>query len=312
MNFAYRSHLAPELIPQRLLDVVNRYPLRIRKPVWGRYVGRHPSMRAGAGQEFRSHLAYTPGDDLRLLDWRAVARRDRLILRQTEAEDELSVVILVDATAGMSYGEKQQVKSTIAFALAAALATTVFRQGDRLGFAVLDGDSRHSEQLKPSSVPRRLHQFFHQLHLCQTRGLQGLCRWSETVKRTQHHLPRRSLVLLISDFLAVDEQGLLSQLASLRARSHNIHLIQVLHRDELTFPWTSHEMLRFDDLCQAYPSITGTGQTLRKQYITRIQHYLQNFRRGCEQNGLGVSTFISDEDVEVAYLRLLQQISGTS
>src|SRR5690606_1369373 len=94
--------------------------------VWGRRFGRHRSARAGVGLDFRDHRPYVPGDDPRRLDWRAVARRERLVLRQTEAEDELSLCIVFDGSGGMAYGESDASPSTsklrAAWAVAGGLA----------------------------------------------------------------------------------------------------------------------------------------------------------------------------------------------
>src|SRR5690606_14139521 len=84
------------ILPADLRELLRTRVLLLQRPVWGRRHGRHRSARAGMGLDFRDHRAYVPGDDPRRLDWRAVARRDRLVLRQTESEDELPVVLVVD------------------------------------------------------------------------------------------------------------------------------------------------------------------------------------------------------------------------
>src|SRR5690606_19327678 len=107
-----------------------------RRPVAGVRHGVHRSLRPGVGRDFRDYRAYVPGDDPRRLDWRAAARSQRLVVRQTESEDELDVLVLADGSGGMDYGEAGQRKWTWAGMVAAALASLALRQSDRFGFAL--------------------------------------------------------------------------------------------------------------------------------------------------------------------------------
>ncbi|MCB9567327.1 MAG: DUF58 domain-containing protein [Myxococcales bacterium] len=86
------------VLPPALRELIRGHALTLGRPVWGQRAGRHRAARAGLGQLFRAHRPYVPGDDPRLLDWRAMARRDRPVLRQTEGEDELALVLLADVS----------------------------------------------------------------------------------------------------------------------------------------------------------------------------------------------------------------------
>src|SRR5687768_727507 len=92
------------VVPPELRELLRGRQLALARPVGGPQAGRHISARSGLGDQVRGHRPYSPGDDPRRLDWRAAARRDRLVLRQTDSEDALSTVLLLDASGGMSYG----------------------------------------------------------------------------------------------------------------------------------------------------------------------------------------------------------------
>ena len=82
--------------------------------------GRRRSPLAGSSMEFADYRRYAPGDDFRRIDWRAYARLERLFLRIFEAEENLTVTILIDCSESMQYG--RPAKASLATALAAALA----------------------------------------------------------------------------------------------------------------------------------------------------------------------------------------------
>ena len=143
------------LLPADLRELLRAHGLRLQRPVWGRRHGRHPSKRAGTGLDFRDHRPYVPGDEPRMLDWRAAARRDRLVLRQTESEVELSCMLLVDHGATMAYGEGMARKSTVVDAVAGALAWLAVRQGDRVGLLLGRDGEMYAFAAYASDLQRR-------------------------------------------------------------------------------------------------------------------------------------------------------------
>ena len=74
-----QSDALATIVPAELQELLRSRNLTLSAPIWGRRHGRHASARAGLGLDFRDHRAYVPGDDPRMLDWRAVARRQRLV-----------------------------------------------------------------------------------------------------------------------------------------------------------------------------------------------------------------------------------------
>src|SRR5258708_22709179 len=82
--------------------------------------GRRRSPLAGSSMEFSDYRRYAPGDDFRRIDWRAYARLERLFLRVFEAEENITVTILIDCSTSMYHGTPA--KSDLAITLAAALA----------------------------------------------------------------------------------------------------------------------------------------------------------------------------------------------
>jgi uncharacterized protein (DUF58 family) len=300
------------VVPPELRDLLRGRQLVLARPVGGPHAGRHTGVRAGLGDQFRGHRPYSPGDDPRRIDWRAVARRDRLVLRQTDAEDALSLVLLVDAGGGMSYGIGSSNKLRHASALAGALAHLALRQGDSLGFGLGRAGELELAQLRPRAGASRLAALAHAL----TREPAGICPWPDLVAAIAPSLPRRSLVLLLSDLLDPDpnkpdaDELLLRNLAALRSRGHDVVLVQVLHRDELEFPWTERGMLRFEDPRGAREPLEGHAPGLRADYLERLHAHLAGLDRGCADAGLHLHRSVSDEPLTGALLALLARLAG--
>lgn len=312
------------VLPAELRELLRGRTLRVGRPVWGGRPGRHLAARAGLGDMFRGHRPYVPGDDLRQLDWRAAARSDRLALRQHDAEDVLSAVFLVDGGGGMAYGEGARRKASCAAALVAGLAAMAARQGDRIGVARGGDGALALQHLTPQGGARRLLALADAL----ARPPGGLCPWRGLVEAVAPQLPRRSVVVAVSDFLdpcadgqvpgdmsgeaglPAAEAGLLDELAALAGRGHGVALVQVLHRDEIEFPWTGRDLLRFEDLRGARPALEGQGARLREGYRARVAAYLEAFAAGCASRGILCRRVVSDEPLTAAFLGLLAALAG--
>ncbi len=323
------------ILPPALRDLLRGRALTLGRPVWGQRAGRHLSARAGLGHLFRAHRPYVPGDDPRLLDWRAMARRDRPMIRQTEGEDELSLCALIDRSGTMAYGEGSANKGRSAAAMIAALAHLALRQGDRFGFATGGDGTLGLAHLRPDASPSRLEALAETL--AAWGSMRGLCPWPELLRAVAPRLPRRALVLAVSDFLdpcpepedappsappgdphrdpqatPSGEEELWGAFAGLRARGHDVVLLQVLHPDELDPPWTGNELLRILDPKGRREAIVGTANALRRRYRARFAAHQRALTRHCEAHGIHLLQLRSDAPLEDALLDLLARLSGVS
>src|SRR5436309_5250979 len=104
----------------QVLQRLDNLALVTRRPMASGRPGRRRSPLPGSSMEFADFRRYTPGDDFRRIDWRAYARLERLFLRVFEAEENITVTVLVDCSDSMYYGNPT--KASLATGLAAALA----------------------------------------------------------------------------------------------------------------------------------------------------------------------------------------------
>ncbi len=126
-------------------------PITARRVGTGVAEGRHASRLPGTGLEFAQYRGYQPGDDLRHVDWKLMARSDRLFVREADAETALPVRLLLDASASMAHTEDGIVKFDAARQIVAALAENAVRHGD-LPSLVIVGDN---PMVVPPSRDRR-------------------------------------------------------------------------------------------------------------------------------------------------------------
>ena len=198
--------------------------LRVRAVAEGVLTGLHRSPHHGQSVEFAEHKEYTPGDEIRHIDWKAYGKFDKYYVKRFEQETNLRAWLLVDASGSMGYRGKDDrlTKLEYASALAGTLAYLLVRQQDAAGLAVFSGSVVRS--ISPRAEPS------HVTAIVET--LEGLAAGGETrlgsavdflVERAQ----RRSGVFVFSDLMDRDER-ILKLVAELRKRKHEVTLFHVL------------------------------------------------------------------------------------
>lgn len=254
-----------------------------------------------------------PGDDPRRLDWRAAARSQRLVVRQTESEEELTLVLAIDGSGGMD------VRWVWAGTFAASLASLALRQGDRVGFAVGRAGEVEAGMLEPTARRDRLRAlgrlFVHERPV-------GVCPWPDLLGAVAARLRRQSLIVVLSDLLdpagdaeASDrkaDETLLRDLGRLRASGHDVVVVQLLHPDEIEFPWVEPRVLQLEDPRGRRPEIEGPGSALREGYLDRLDEHLGWLEHACEQVGLVLARVVTRGDPTAPLLELLARLAGVA
>jgi uncharacterized protein (DUF58 family) len=302
------------LLPAALRAALARRELVVRRPLVGARHGVHRSLRPGVGRDFRDYRAYVAGDDPRRLDWRAAARSQRLVVRQTESEDELDLVLIADGSGGMDYGATEQQKWARAGTLAVALTSLALRQGDRVGFAIARAGTLELAALEPAARRDRLRILADGF----TSPAKGDCDWPALLAGVAPRLRRRTLVIVLSDFLdpggngadREHDEALLHDLTLLRGAGHDVALIQILHRDELEFPWDRQRVIELEDARERRPTVEGPGASLRDEYLERLGAHLRWLEQGCERGGLLLTRMVTDQDPVAQTLDLLGRLAG--
>ena len=164
-----RRFLHPETIAR-----ISRLDLRARQVVEGFITGMHRSPFFGHSVEFVQHRDYTPGDDIRHLDWKVWSKTDRFYVKQYEEETNLRSTFIVDVSESMHYGRGPLNKYEYACTAAACLAYLLLRQHDSAGLMSFDADVR--EVVPARSSQHHLDALLRALHVSKPRDKTDLER----------------------------------------------------------------------------------------------------------------------------------------
>ncbi len=261
-----RRYLEPEEL-QRLGNL----RLVARRIVEGTFAGRHRSKARGSSVEFADYREYAPGDDLRRLDWKALARTGRPFLRTYDDETSLGCVFVLDTSASMDFPAAwPDSKLTYGRRLAAALAHLVIRARDRAGLAL--GGDRLESWLEPRSGRGHLDELLHHLERATPVPRTDLGALLEGLSLL---LRRRSLVVLCSDFLGTPLDRLFQAVRVLRHRRFELILLHLLHPQERDLP--PGAAYRFVDP-EGPLAVEASPREIAEGYRDRLDGFLGNLR----------------------------------
>ncbi len=273
------------LLTPEALARVESLELRARLIVEGFLTGMHRSPFHGFSVEFAEHRAYTPGDELRHVDWKAYGRNDRLSVKRFEQETNLRQTVVLDTSASMRYAGAAGVpKLTVAATLAAALHALMVRQRDATGLAAFD--QRVHTLIRPGSTRAHLARLFATLEALATGPPPAATETgvAAALHDVAERLPRRGLVILLSDLFDAegDPRQVVRALQHLRHRGHEVVVFHILDAaTELRFDLPDAPV-RVRDL------ETGAEQTIlpaqiRSEVVASAEAFVSAMRRGCRE-----------------------------
>lgn len=253
----------------------------------GLYTGRHASPLRGTGIEFHDYRPYSPGDDLRTVDWKLFGRTDRYYLKRYRRETDLNLHLAVDGSASMRFARlngqpdpNHPTKFAIAQQLAAALLTLAIRQGDRAGLSVFDTQLRC---LHPPTGSYRLLQNMI-ADLASTEPAEGPADLAASLEQLSQTLrSRKAAIAVISDLLD-EPEAILDVVDRLRFAGHEVLIFQVLAPDELALPIASRG-LRMIDPERGFP-VNTQPKAIAARYQLIVAKHLDQFRRAFAARGI--------------------------
>ncbi len=260
------------LLDPAVLAKLGTLKLRVRAIAEGVLTGLHRSPHHGQSIEFAEHKEYTPGDEIRHIDWKAYGKFDKYYVKRFEQETNLRAYLVVDASGSMAYSSDPSLLSKLdtASALAATLAYLLVRQQDAAGLVLVN--DKVAGAIPPRASASHLVPIVDALSA--VRG-DGATRLSAAVDWVNEHAPRRSSVIVFSDLFDADE-GVLRKLAQLRRRRHDVTLFHVLDPAEIEFPFDDPTLfLSMEDSRH----VEAHGRDVRKGYLDVFGRWLGDVRR---------------------------------
>lgn len=282
------SFLIPETI-HRLMHLT----LQSHKPVIGSVSGRHRSPMRGSSLEFAQYRKYEVGDDLRRVDWRVWGRTDRAYVKEFEADTNLRMLMVFDASGSMNFMRPTAGTSKMdqAKQLAGTLAWVASRQGDAVGLA--DSGAVGLREIPPRRGARHLRVILDRIENLQCTGESDL---PQALHVIAEKLPRRGLVVIFSD-LFLDVSELANSIRHLQHRKHDVAIFHLLDAVELDFDF--HQPMKFIDLEGGAPQLSDPviiGDNYRQlisEYVADLQQLVR--ATGIDYRRIDLRSSIADE-----------------
>lgn len=193
------------------------------------FSGEYHSAFKGRGMAFSEVREYTPGDDIRAIDWNVTARFNHPFIKVFEEERELTVTLLIDLSASGNFGTQQQFKRELAAELAAVIAFSAMKNNDKVG-AILFTD-RIEKFIPPKKGKTHVLRIISEIISTEPKGKSTGLR--EPLKFLTNAIKKRSIAFMISDFICNEDYDDTLRIAG---RKHDLVALQVVDKTEQHLP----------------------------------------------------------------------------
>ena len=282
------------MIPSEILKKVRLIEIKTRHIVNNLFGGEYHSAFKGMGVEFAEVREYTPGDDIRAIDWNVTARTGKPFIKKYDEERELTVMLIIDVSASGFFGTGESLKSDIMIELASILSFSAIKNNDKVGLLLFS--DRIEEFIPPnkgkSHVLRVIREMIY--HKAKDRKTDI----SVALEHIQKVLKRKSIIFLLSDFWDDSYQ----QSMKLINKKHDLINIQILDKAEITIPKLGLVKLH-DAETQSSIWIDTNDKSLQNISPNNIRNKNDIIKKFCKNNKID---FISI-DTSKGYLKPLEQ-----
>jgi len=276
----------------RVLAGISSLDLLAKTVVDSFVAGLHRSTDFGFSQEFTEYRAYTPGDDLRHVDWNLYARTERCYLKRYRGETNTQLTILLDASNSMQYTSGPPTKMDYARYIAASLFYLAIRnQRDAAGLIVFDDQVR--EYIRPSTRPGQLSRLFSGLERAEARAQTD---FSKPLTHFENFLHRRGMVLVISDFYE-QPQTIVDHVAPLRYRGNEVILFHVLDPEEIR-PALAGSAILVD--LETERRIEVIPEYAKTTYRAKVDGHIEELRSRARAAGIDYQLLVTSQPLDAA------------
>lgn len=291
---------------QRFLDPgvlagISGLDLVAKTVVDGFVAGLHRSPDFGFSQEFSEYRAYSPGDDLRHVDWNVFARTERAYLKRYRGETNTLLTVLLDASSSMNFTSHKVTKMDYARYVAASLFyLTTQSQRDAAGLIVFDDEVR--TYIRASTRQGQLYRLLSGLENAEPRARTD---YAKPLLHFQSFLRKRGMVVVISDFFESPET-IVRTIEPLRYHGNEVVLFHVLDPQELK-PELAEPVLLVD--METQESLEVTPEYGHEEYRTKVQSHITQLKDRTRSAGMDYHLLVTDRPLDGAlreYLTLRQ------
>jgi uncharacterized protein (DUF58 family) len=286
-----------------ILTKVRNYEIRIRKAVNSQMRGSFDSVFKGTGLEFDDVRAYQYGDDVRRIDWHVSAKGDETYIKVFKEEKEQTVFFLLDVSSSQKIGANTQTKLDLTKEICSVLALSAVKEESEVGLICFS--DQKEKYIKPDKGMKKAYEIM--LNLFRLEPVSSKTDLVGFIHFALNLIKRRSIVILISDFIAENYQDALKSIA----RKHDLIVLHIFDEKDLQLP-----KLGLIPILDKETQMTRWVNTSAKKFQKELQENfeqskstLENFCRQYQVNYLSVKT---NEDFVPSLIKLFKIRNLTS
>jgi uncharacterized protein (DUF58 family) len=276
-----------DLIDPASLAALGRIEIVARWVVDGFLTGLHRSPRKGFSVEFAEFRPYQPGDDLRYLDWKVLARADRWMIKQFQEETNTRAVLVLDVSRSMDWSGSAERLTKLQYAerLVAAIALLLIRQRDAVGLV------RYDDRLRTALPPRARSIQWRRIVralLEEGRGRDSLV--ADGVRQAARLVRRPGIVVVVSDLL-VDAGEMERAVRVARAAGHQVVVFHVMDPAERELPFAGEALFRDPE---SGLEVAARADDVRQAYALAVRHTVGEWRSRLAAIGASYEVVLTD------------------
>ncbi len=285
------------MIPKELAKKIRFIQIYTKRAVNDVLAGEYHSVFKGRGMEFDEVREYTPGDEIRTIDWNVTARTGQPYVKRYVEERELTVLFMVDLSASGTFGTREKLKNEVAAELCALLAFSAIKNNDKVGLIIFtDIIELYIPPGKGTSHVLRLIRDLLNFKPRQTRT--DIAQALDYLGRITH---RKAVVFLVSDFLAEGYERPLG----IVARRHDLIAISITDPRERELPKVG--LIELEDAETGETVVVDSGSSLvRRQYEAIARDRAERLAESFRSSGVGHIPVLTGRDYVRDLVRFFQ------
>ena len=282
---------------KEILKKLRKYEIRIRKALNSHKQGDYHSIFKGSGLEFDDVRTYQYGDDVRTIDWNVSAKGHGTFVKTFKEEKEQNVFFILDVSASQEIGAEGKQKIDIGKEICALLAMSAIKEGSQAGLICFSDDKE--KYVKPGKGVKHSYNIVSNIFNLKPRSTST--DLAKAFKYTLNLLKRKSVVILVSDFIDEDYQHDLKALA----RSHDLVVIHISDVRETKFPKLGIIPLQDKESGKTLWMNTSSSG-FRNMVDDTYQSKQEDLEKFCLRNGTNYLHVNTDEDYVPKLLKLFK------
>ena len=276
------------------LDELRKFNLIVKKRVTSIYIGPRRSIAVGKGVSFQDHRMYSPGDDIRLIDWNVYARTDDLYIKNYEEERNLTVHIILDYSESMNFGKK----------------ITKFEYGAMMGIGFAYLTMKDNEKFQLSTFAEDIQVFQPKKGMSQLASVvqhinsiktKGQSRMLTALSHYKRFISGRSMIVLISDFL-LDIEEIKESLY--RLGKNEVRVIHLLDPSEKEIAVKGDNILKDSETGDKTRTNISTRQRLRYQEM--LENHMKEIEKTCLTLGYKYYQITTEKPLFESFYEILE------